>query len=248
MWSNALCIRREPRLERTIHEKSISTDLSQDHLKMLTDGSGIALDVIAERGYRTSTGYSELKSLGITMRRDTDTHGLLLPLHTVSGKPGETYIAKEDRCVPLMVYRPDTPQIDQDGQPQKYLYPGTQRSRLDCHPRAFPLLGNPAVPLWITEGIKKGDALVSHGLCVLALLGVWNWRGTNATGGKMALPDWHDVALNGRDVRIVYDNDIVEKASVAQALYGTQQHADGQGRAGACRVPAQRRWAQSRGG
>ena len=192
--------------------------LSPEHLKALVEGSGIALDVIEERGYRTCTGYSELKSLGITIRRDTDTHGLLLPLHTVNGKPGETYLAKEDRGVPLMVYRPDTPQIDQEGQPQKYLYPGSQRVRLDCHPRAFPLLGDPTVPLWITEGIKKGDSLVTQELCALALLGVWNWRGTNAAGGKMALPDWHDVALNGRDVRIVYDSDIVEKPSVAYAL------------------------------
>ena len=192
--------------------------LSSEHLQQLTKGSGIALDVIEERGYRTCTGYSELKSLGIIVRRDTDTHGLLLPLHTVEGKPGETYLAREDRCVPLMVYRPDTPQVDHEGQPQKYLYPGAQRMRLDCHPRAFPLLGDPTIPLWVTEGIKKGDSLVTHRVCALTLLGVWNWCGTNQAGGKMALPDWHGVALNDRDVRLVFDSDIVEKPSVAHAL------------------------------
>ncbi len=110
---------------------------------MLTQGSGLSEHIIEERGYRSCTGYSELKSLGILLRQDTVTHGLLLPLHTVEGKPGTTYIAKEDRSVPLMVYRPDTPQINSDGRPQKYLYPGGQHMRLDCPPRCFPHLGDP---------------------------------------------------------------------------------------------------------
>ena len=110
-----------------------------------------------------------------------------------------------------MIYRPDVPQIDREGQAQKYLYPGGERLRLDCHPRSCPLLGDPTTPLWLTEGLKKADALVSHGLCVLALMGVWCWRGTNEHGGKMVLPDWQHVAMNGREVRIVFDSDIIEK-------------------------------------
>ena len=54
--------------------------------------------------------------------------------------------------------------------------------RVDCPPRCRPGLADPAVPLWITEGQKKADALASRGLCAIALLGVWNWRGTNACG------------------------------------------------------------------
>jgi len=41
--------------------------LTPDHLAMLQTGSGIAEDVIAARGYRTATGYSELKSLGMKL-------------------------------------------------------------------------------------------------------------------------------------------------------------------------------------
>jgi putative DNA primase/helicase len=197
--------------------------LSPDHLQQLTDGSGIAREVIDERGYRTCTGYSELKSLAIPLRRDTDTHGLLIPLYTTEGKGAQTYIAKEDRSVPLMVYRPDTPEIDAEGRERKYLYPGGQRTRLDCHPRCFPMLSDPTKPLWITEGQKKGDSLVTRGQCSLALLGVWNWRGRNDKGGTMALPDWQSVALNNRDIRIVFDSDVVEKPQVRQALEALAQ-------------------------
>ena len=57
---------------------------------------------------------------------------------------------------------------------------------LDVHPAVRHLLGIP-IPLFVTEGIKKGDSLASRELCAIALLGVWNWRGTNADGGKVAL-------------------------------------------------------------
>jgi predicted P-loop ATPase len=195
----------------------------------LLQGSGIDLDIIRERGYRTCSGYSELKSLGIQVRRDTHTQGLLLPVHSVDGKPAMHFIAREDRAVPLMIYRPDRPEIDQDGRPRKYLYPASATMRLDCPPRCQPDLSDPGKPLWITEGLKKVDALASRGATVIGLHGVWCWRGQNAKGGKVALPDWQGVALNNREVRIVFDSDVMEKASVdaaLQALTGFLQSKD----------------------
>ena len=50
---------------------------------------------------------------------------------------------------------------------------------LDVPPTCQPMLGDPSVDLWITEGTKKADAGASRGLCIIALLGVWNWRGRN---------------------------------------------------------------------
>src|SRR5207245_797405 len=41
-----------------------------------------------------------------------------------------------------------------------------------------------------------------------ALSGVWNWRGTNSHGGKVALPDWESIALSDRQVYIVFDSDV----------------------------------------
>jgi putative DNA primase/helicase len=85
---------------------------------------------------------------------------------------------------------------------------------LDVPPRIRGLLTDPSEPLWITEGIKKGDSAVTAGLCCIALLGSWSWRGTNADGGKTALADWDDVALEGRVVYIVFDSDAATNKSV----------------------------------
>jgi hypothetical protein len=52
----------------------------------------------------------------------------------------------------------------------------------------------------------------------VGLLGVWNWRGTNEHGGKVALPEWDLIALNGRQVYIVFDSDVMLKPQVHAAL------------------------------
>jgi Domain of unknown function (DUF3854) len=83
--------------------------------------------------------------------------------------------------------------------------------RLDCAADQRESLGNPGIPLWVTEGIKKIDALRTHDLCAIGLLGTSNWRGSNVDGGKVALPDWERVALNDRDVYIVFDSDSTTK-------------------------------------
>ena len=89
---------------------------------------------------------------------------------------------------------------------------------LDVPPACRPLLGNPAVPLYVTEGARKADAAASQGLCCIALLGVWNWRGSNEVGGKTALADWESIALNDREVGIVFDSDVMTKTAVHAAL------------------------------
>ena len=48
--------------------------------------------------------------------------------------------------------------------------------------------------------------------------GVWNWRGTNELGGKTALPDWESIALNDREVFLVFDSDVMTKSGVHLAL------------------------------
>ena len=72
--------------------------------------------------------------------------------------------------------------------------------------------------MFVTEGIPKGDAAVSIGLCCIALLGVWNWRGSSEAGGKTALADWESIALNGREVYLAFDSDVTLKREVFAAL------------------------------
>ncbi len=180
--------------------------LAEQHKKMLLEESGISPEVVEARGYRTLKKKVELKTLGFADRQ-CNPPGLLIPIYSPTGE------------IVNYQFRPDQPRIDKNGKSVKYETPSGSRMVLDVHPFARERLGNPAVPLFITEGIKKGDALVSRGLCAVTLLGVWSWRGTNEHGGKTALYEWEYVALNnGRRVYIVFDSDVMLQPGVHEAL------------------------------
>lgn len=194
----------------------LSQRLSFEHLKMLRQESGIHNDLILGRGYRTVTENGALSRLGFSAAQQR-APGLLIPVWSVTGENG------------LHQFRPDNPRVkedkrkrDQDGSYKntviKYETPAGSKMQIDVHPACLAKIGDPSVDLWITEGVKKGDALVSRGLAAIALLGVWNWRGSNDLGGVTALPDWESVALKGRKVKIVFDNDVMRKLEVQHAL------------------------------
>jgi len=174
------------------------------HHKALLDASGVSPEVAEARGYRSITTRAELARLGFG-RKQLIVPTLLIPVWSVTGERASYQ------------HRPDNPRVI-NGKPLKYETPKGSRMLLDVHPFARLQLGDPSIPLFITEGVRKGDAAVSRGLCCVALLGVWNWRGSNERGGKTALPDWEYVALNGRRVFIVFDSDVMLKAPVHQAL------------------------------
>ena len=196
--------------------------LALNHLQTLRDGSGISDEVIAARGYRTVTDSNELSALGFAPAQ-CRVPGLLLPLHTTGGGNG------------LYVYRPDNPRIhidkskrESDGshpnKPIKYELPKDSGIRLDCPPTCQPQLADPRVPLWITEGQKKADSLVSRGLCAVALLGVWNFKGKNEFGAVTFLADFDYIAKKDRDVHIVFDSDVMVKPEVRKALQRLTEH------------------------
>ena len=170
----------------------------------LVDGSGISPEVAAARGYWTATRKAELRDLGFG-EAQARVPALVIPIHNVIGE------------LALYQLRPDVPRI-KDAKGLKYETPLKARMLLDVPPPARGLIGNPKFPLFVTEGIRKADAAVSRGLCCVALLGVWNWRGSNEDGGKVALPDWESVALNDRHIYIVFDNDVMLKPEVHGAL------------------------------
>lgn len=193
------------------------------HHQALLDRSGVAPDVAEERGYQSQTTKASIRALGFTSAYQQRTPALAVPLWNVHGEQAGWQI----RC--------DIPRIDDRGKPVKYETRAGQAAMLDAHPRVRRLLGDPAAPLFVTEGVRKGDAAVSRGLTCLSLLGVWSWRGTNAQGGRTALPDWEVVALNaGRPVFIVFDSDVALKPEVFQAL--RRQRALIESRGADCRV------------
>ncbi len=174
------------------------------HHADLLRASAISDEVAAARGYRSIETQAELARLGFG-RTQASVPALLLPVWGVTGE------------IATYQVRPDMPRIS-GGKRVKYEIPAGSRMVLDAHPVCRLRLPDPKVPLFITEAIRKGDAAASKGLCCIALLGVWNWRGTNDLGGKVVLSAFEAIALNGRDVYLVFDSDAWTKPSVATAL------------------------------
>jgi hypothetical protein len=171
---------------------------------MLFEESGIEPAVVETRGYRTVVKKAELEELGFG-RTQRNVPALLIPVYSPRGE------------ISTYQVRPDEPTI-KDGKPVKYQTPTNSRMALDVHPSMCDELGKVSVSLFITEGIKKGDALTSRGLCTVTLLGVSSFRGKNEHGGKTVLAEWEYINLEGRQVYIIFDSDIMLKPAVYKEM------------------------------
>lgn len=202
--------------------EDLTIALSAEHRRELIEGSAIDPDVIRERGYSTVArpnaalrdGYGrdtreQLRAAGFpswATREDYYYPGLLIPQY---GPSGQRYAGQ---------FKPFRAVTGRDGKPQRYAS-AKGGARLDVHPRwsigggVVPPIRDASTRLWITEGVKKADALTSRGEVTVALAGVYNWRNSHGT-----LADWEDVALKGREVVICFDADAVAKSAVAQAM------------------------------
>ena len=197
--------------------------LSDHHYKVLTQESAISDEVITQRGYFTVSSSQDAAALGFSRNQarqvDKRKPALIIPYY------------KPDGTNSIYCMRPDNPRVLDDKKkgklpdgtyPQKvfkYEMPKGVGNVLDCHPAIIPHLKDPARPLIFTEGAKKADSLISHGYLAINLNGVWGWRGTgSATQGKTALPDFEDIALNGRKCYLLFDSDVVVKDAVKEAL------------------------------
>ena len=173
--------------------------------QQLLAASVITPDVARARGYVSIDSRKQLQRYAKGFGSKCPVPGLLIPLR------------RKDGSVWGYQYRPDAPRV-MDGKPRKYETPYQQPGGIDIPVAINGKLGDPAEPLFVTEGSRKADAAVSAGLCCVSVLGVWSWRGTNPVGGKVALPEWHDIALNGRRVVLAFDSDVTIKPAVAKAL------------------------------
>lgn len=174
-------------------------ELSEEHKKILKQ-SAIDPEIARERGYRTVTDRNVLILFGFDPQQ-VIVPTLLIPYHSVTGEVGNVQS------------RPDVPRVsEQKNKPIKYEFPARSRMLLDIHPRSLPHIGNPTVPLFISEGSKKADSLLSAGAqCVVGVSGIWNTRGKNECGGLTILADWEYIALKERIVYIVFDSDVIKK-------------------------------------
>lgn len=180
--------------------------INEHHLEMLAE-SGITPEHAELRGYQSvhdGNGMSLLANINI-VKPGRRLPGLIIPMLRADGSTHGHQ------------YRPDSPRL-RDGKPVKYETPYQQRNGLDVPPGVGHMLDDPNIPLWITEGVKKVDCGALQGLCIVGLTGVWNWMTTSTAGGKVALPEFRDIALNGRRVIIAFDGDVARKESVQKAM------------------------------
>ena len=180
-----------------VYPNAAPSTLSDSHRRMLFQESGIDPGVAEERGYHTARLRSEAPEILKDYQRKP---GLVLPTLSPDGITRSCQL------------RPDKPRKDRKGKPLKYETPGGSRAILDVHPRMVEEVRSGTGDLWITEGIKKADALTSRGLPTIGLTGVWNFQ----RDGEM-LPCWDHVNLERR-AYVVYDNDVMVKEGVQLAL------------------------------
>ena len=191
---------------------SLTVDLSADHYQEVTHDSSVSPDVAAARGYRTLTGTGadrdELNELGFkpyVWDRDDAYPGLLIPMH---GADGTVRGHQFKPAVPRT-----RPKTDGTRVPVKYESPSGAANMVDVPEYTRGVLADISVPLWVTEGMKKTDSLVSQGLAAIGLTGVFNWKQKLGVLG-----DWEEIPLKGRVVVLCFDADAAGNRNVQLAM------------------------------
>lgn len=183
--------------------------LLPQHVELLM-GSGIDHEVARVRGYMSATAAKTLAQLRFSGRQASLLPALAIPFWSATGE------------IAFWQSRPDRPRLfpGREGSRKlvKYETPVGARMAVDVHPIVRPKISDPSVPLLVTEGVRKADALVSRGHVAVALAGIWNWRGTNDLNGLTVLADWEWIALNDREVVVVFDNDVLRNPLNRKAL------------------------------
>ncbi len=191
------------------------SELHPDHALQLIE-SGISPEAAAARQYESVITKARLKSLGFNQAQQNlcspSSPALLIPSWNIQGEI-VNYEMKAAK-----------PRIDEKGKPRKYERRPRSTSSLDIPnlEKVRTSLRTDGPPLFITEGAKKVDCGVSHGLLTIGLLGVTAWRGTqeviNGIKGLTALADWERIHIKGRLVYLVFDSDVRRNKNIRKAL------------------------------
>ena len=188
------------------------TDKHREHLRT----SGLSDDIIATRGYLSAApvGVGAIDGRFTKAQRRP---GIVYPVHALGHvEPHDP--AEPWRAANHWELRPDQPR-ERNGKPAKYERPQGVALVPDVLPRDRPKLGDPSVPVYITEGVKKADALADLDLLTICLPGVYGYRTRNAKDGAVTHPGLRDeVAWQGRRAVLAFDADRETNRQVAQAL------------------------------
>ena len=151
--------------------------LLPQHRKLI-EASEISEKVVCDRGYYSETVKAELAKLGFSnVQRNVP--ALVVPIWALDGQGT------------LHQIRPDHPRSSR-GKVVTYETPSGSNLVIDVPPSVRDKVLTGTEPLFITEGIRKADAAVSHGLTCIGLLGVYGW--------KQQDDFWHSIPLSQRVV------------------------------------------------
>jgi hypothetical protein len=195
-----------------------SRTLSESHCRILEVGSAISREVTDARGVQTINRPGELPE-GYNERQRRRAPGMLSTIHRPNRKT-------------TTVFRPDKPYAHKPGWKYEQLpKENGGGNALDVHPFCQGWIEDKSVPVIFVEGTKKADSLVTafrragERVVVVAIVGVWNWL---HEGGK-PIPDMYDIPLEGRDVTVMFDSDVMRKWQVQLAAKRLAEHAEGRG-------------------
>lgn len=183
------------------NHREYTPDLAERHRRELVEGSGITPEIVEGRGYITIRREAEAAVLGFSTAQRKLVPALGVPMYAPDGEQTTWQM------------KPDTPRKDERGKPRKYENPAGKECHLGAHPSQSGLMRDAKTPLWVTEGSKKADSLVSRGEAVIAVQGVWNFQRK-----KVLLPEWEQISLHGRLVYVAFDSDAMTNPQVGKAL------------------------------
>jgi Domain of unknown function (DUF3854) len=192
--------------------------LSDSHRRTLEVGSAISREVYEESGVWTVTHGRQLPR-GFSKRQRGRGGGMLFMGHRPNGKT-------------FYVFRPDDPDPDNPGLKYEATCKklGGPGNVLYVHPSQRHLVGDLNVPVVFVEGIKKALSIstaartVGVEVLVVGILGVWNWMSNGEP-----ISDMFDIPVEGREVAIVYDCDMLTNPSVQRACKGVAEFQVGRG-------------------
>lgn len=179
----------------TVYPSGAPATLSDSHRKMLFKESDLAPGVVSERGTFTAWRGNDVPQAHGKLPVKP---GLVFRIHTLDG--GIFHRLR----------------LDNPGRLPKYMQPKGHANRLDVHPRQHERIKQPGGMRYVTEGEKKVDAGVSHGLLMIGLSGVWNGQ-----KDKNLIPDWDLLPVRGEKHSILFDSDIETNEHVQGAAERT---------------------------
>jgi hypothetical protein len=205
----------------TSYPNSCPRTLSDSHRHTHEVGSAIAPDILDSSGVYTITDGHQLPR-GFSKRQRERAPGVLYEVSRP--KSSET----------AWVFRPDEPDPDTPGLKYEAACKelGGPGNVLYVHSSQRQLIDDISVPVIFVEGIKKALAIITAAraadveVLVVGILGVWNWKSNGEP-----ISDMFDIPVEGREVGIVYDCDMLINPSVQEACRGLAELQIGRGAA-----------------